>query len=260
MFGGNTTCVELVLNDNTLVIFDAGTGIKNLGQKIIKNGSPKEIHLFFTHSHWDHVQGFPLFLPAYSDDVKIHIYCCEPILDQLKNALSMQMDDRFFPVNFDQLKATILFHKIVNNDFELKNATFSFIRNNHPGKAFGFKVIEASKKIVFITDNELSANGKSITHWQEFREFCKDVDLLIHDAHYFSDEIIKTAGWGHSSYQQAFNLGIEANVKHLIFFHHEPDRTDDQILSILNEYQKKLKKDKLIMKLDAAIEGSKYRV
>ena len=126
--------------------------------------------------------------------------------------------------------------------------------------AFGFKVVEASKKIVFITDNELSANGKSNTPWREFVNFCKNADILIHDAHYFSDEIIKTAGWGHSSYQQAFNLGVEANVKHLIFFHHEPDRTDVQILSILDQFQKKIKKDKLTMKLDAAIEGSKYRV
>jgi len=259
-YGGNTTCVELSLIDNTMVVFDSGTGIKNLGQKIIKNGSPKEIHLFFTHSHWDHVQGFPLFLPAYSGDVNIQIYCCEPILDQLKNALTIQMDDRFFPVKFEQLGASIVFHKIIENDFQLNNATFSYIRNNHPGMAFGFKVVEASKKMVFITDNELSANGKSITPWKEFVEFSKDADLLIHDAHYISDEIIKTEGWGHSSYQQAFNLGVEANVKHLIFFHHEPDRTDDQIFSILKRYQKKIEKEKLTMKLDAAIEGSKYRV
>ena len=84
--------------------------------------------------------------------------------------------------------------------------------------------------------------------------------MLIHDAHYLPDEMIETAGWGHSSYQQALNLGIEANVKHLIFFHHEPDRTDDQIESILKDYQTKLKKIKLPMKLDAAIEGSKYIV
>lgn len=259
-YGGNTTCVEVSLNDNTMVIFDSGTGIKNLGQKIIKNGGPKEIHLFFTHSHWDHVQGFPLFLPAYSDDVTIHIYCCEPILDQLKKALTIQMDDRFFPVRFDQLDATIVFHKVVENDFLLNNATFSYIRNNHPGMAFGFKAIQDSKKIVFITDNELAANGMSITPWNEFVEFCKDADLLIHDAHYFSDEIIKTEGWGHSSCQQAFNLGVEANVKQLVFFHHEPDRSDEQIISMLKKYQKKIKKDKLVMKLDAAIEGSKYSV
>jgi len=259
-YGGNTTCVELILNDNTMVIFDSGTGIKNLGQKIIKNGSPKEMHLFFTHSHWDHVQGFPLFLPAYSDDVTIHIHCCELILDQLKNALTIQMDDRFFPVRFDQLDATIVFHKIVENDFMLNNATISYIKNNHPGTAFGFKVAEAEKKIVFITDNELFSNGKSVTPWKEFVEFSRDADILIHDAHYFSEEIIKTEGWGHSTYQQAFNLGVEANVKQLIFFHHEPDRTDNQIHTIVNQYNEKLRKNNLSMKLDAAIEGSKYRV
>ena len=260
-YGGNTTCVELILNDNTLVIFDAGTGIKNLGQKIIKNGNPKKMRIFFTHSHWDHIQGFPLFTPAYYDDMEIQIYACEPIANYLKDILTQQMDSRFFPVKFDELKAKIIFKKITKKNFQLNDATVSYIKNNHPGTAFGFKVMEADKKIVFITDNELYANGgNSVTHWYEFVDFCKDADLLIHDAHYLPDEMIETAGWGHSSYQQALNLGIEANVKHLIFFHHEPDRTDDQIESILKDYQTKLKKIKLPMKLDAAIEGSKYIV
>ena len=170
------------------------------------------------------------------------------------------MDTKFFPVEFDQLKAKITFHKIDNNDFKLNNSTFSYIRNNHPGSAIGFKVVEADKKMVFITDNELSANGKSVTLWNEFVDFCSDADLLIHDAHYLSNEMSDTVGWGHSSYQQTFNLGIEANVKHLIFFHHEPDRSDDQIQSILKIFRNRLKKINSSMKLDAAIEGTKYTI
>lgn len=258
-YGGNTTCVELVLKDGTLAIFDAGTGIKKLGQNIIKNHKSNVIHLFFTHTHWDHIQGFPLFSPAYAD-FKIRIYSCPPTFNYIKQILTDQMDSRYFPVKFEQLKANISFQEIVAQNNQLSNGTFSFITNNHPGNAHGFRIIEDGKRVVFITDNELLPEEKSKTSWVEFVDFCKDADLLIHDAHYLQQEMAKTAGFGHSSYEQVFNLGIEANVKHLLFFHHEPDRTDKQIESIVQNYRIKISKMKLNMKLDAATEGLNYIV
>jgi len=260
-YGGNTTCLELILNDGTFIIFDAGTGIRKLGDSIIQHRKNGAIHLFLTHSHWDHIQGFPFFLPAYSDNVQIKIFGCPLAFNKLKEILSSQMESSYFPVNFNQLKANIAFHEVQQFEQWVKNARFSFIRNNHPGAAYGFRVNEADKMIVFITDNELLPSDKPVnTSWDEFVEFCRNADILVHDAQYLQDEMIETTGFGHSSYEQVFRLGLEANVKHLIFFHHEPDRSDDEIEMILEKFRKERDNLKISMKLDAATEGLSYTI
>ena len=258
-YGGNTTCVELILDDGTMIIFDAGTGIRKLGDKIIQNSSNGAINLFLTHSHWDHIQGFPFFLPAYSDKVHINILGCPPVFDKLKEILTNQMESSYFPVNFNQLKAKIVFQEIARDEHWIKNARFSFIRNNHPGVAYGFKVSQQGKSIIFITDNELHQSKKiAHTSWDQFIKFCQNTDILIHDAHYLREEMVDTVGFGHSSYEDAFNLGVAANAKHLIFFHHNPDRKDADIEKILTSYRKKRDNLKIAMKLDAAKEGLSY--
>ncbi len=258
-YGGNTTCIELKLDDNTLVIFDAGTGIRKLGNKIIQDHSDGTIHLFLTHSHWDHIQGFPFFVPAYSDNVQIKIFGCTPAFDKLKAILTNQMESGYFPVNFKELRANISFQEISKKEHWIQNACFTFIRNNHPGIAYGFKVNQNGKAIIFITDNELLPTiNSSYTSMQQFIDFCRDGDVLIHDAHFLPEEMIVTAGYGHSSYEDAFKLGVEANVKHLVFFHHDPDRKDDEIEAIIRRYREKRDNLKISMKLDAAREGLSY--
>ena len=222
-YGGNTTCLELLLDDGTLLIFDAGTGIKKLGQHLIKTNSQNIIHLFFTHSHWDHIHGFPLFKPAYSENYEINIYSSSIILKKLKETLNGQMDFNYFPVKFAQLKAKINFVTIKEQNFQLNSATISYIKNNHPGCSYGFKVTEGGKTVIFITDNELIPRSNKNSNWDDYVAFCRDADLLIHDAHYLPTELVKTEGYGHSSYDQAIDLAIEARAKHLIFFHHDPD-------------------------------------
>ncbi len=258
-FGGNTTCVELALDDNTLVIFDAGTGIRKLGNKIIHNNSNGTINLFLSHSHWDHIQGFPFFMPAYSENAQIKIFGCKPAFNKLKDILTNQMESSYFPVNFKELKAKIAFQEVSQNEHQLKNAQFFFIRNNHPGIAYGFKVKQNNKSAIFITDNELlPKKNSSHTSLEEFIEFCRDSDVLIHDAHYLPEEMAETAGYGHSSYEDAFRLGVEAKVKQLVFFHHDPDRKDEEIEAIVKHYREKRDNLKISMKLDAAREGLSY--
>ena len=258
-YGGNTTCVELTLEDNTIIIFDAGTGIRKLGNNIVQNNSNGTIHLFLTHSHWDHIQGFPFFVPAYSENVQIKILGCTPAFDKLKEILTNQMESSYFPVNFNELKAKITFQEIAEKEYWIKNARFTFIRNNHPGVAYGFKVNQNGKTVIFITDNELLSPRKFLnTSLDQFVDFCRDSDLLIHDAHYLLEEMVETAGYGHSSYEDAFELALKANVKHLIFFHHDPDRKDEEIEAVVNRYRKKRDNLKVSMKLDAAREGLSY--
>jgi len=258
-YGGNTTCVELMLDDGTMVVFDAGTGIRQLGNKIIQNHSNGTIHLFMTHSHWDHIQGFPFFLPAYSEDVEIKIFGCRPAFEKLKEIMSNQMESSYFPVKFSQLRAKIEFQEIARQEHWIHDAQFSFIRNNHPGAAYGFKVRQNNKVLVFITDNELFPTRNSAnTSWQQFVDFCRDADLLIHDAHYLQEEMVATAGYGHSSYEDAFQLGKNASVKKLVFFHHDPDRKDEEIEAIVKQYRTKRDKLRINMKLDAAREGLSY--
>lgn len=260
-FGGNTTCVELILDDKSVVVFDAGTGIRKLGNSIIQNGLNGVIHLFLTHSHWDHIQGFPFFLPAYNERVKIKIFGCPPAYNKLREILTNQMESSYFPINFHDLKATISFQEIDEIEHRIGNAKLFFIRNNHPGAAYGFKVVDQNKSIVFITDNELSNNKNCLyTTRNEFIEFCQGADILVHDAQYLEEEMVETTGFGHSSYEQAFSLGVAAKVKHLIFFHHEPDRSDIDIEAILAKYQRKRDQLKISMKLDAAQEGLSYEV
>ena len=259
-YGGNTTCLEVELNDGTLIIIDAGTGIKKLGQHIVSNSRVGKINIFFTHSHWDHIQGFPLFAPAYLEEYDIEIFGCEPVFHNVQEILTNQMDARYFPVRFSNLKAKINFHEIRQEKLVLGDAVIDCIKNNHPGGANGFKITENGKTLVFITDNELHAPENSGSSWQEFVDFCRGADMLIHDSHYRADELENVTGWGHSSFEQAFELAIAARAKELLFFHHDPDRTDDEIDEIVKGFRKTIKKMGLDMKLDAAIEGTKYRI
>ncbi len=260
-YGGNTTCVELLLSDSTRIIFDAGTGIRKLGNELIKNRSNGTINLFLTHSHWDHIQGFPFFYPAYLEQTQIKIFSCAPAFNKLKEILTNQMESSYFPVNFNELKARIQFQEITESAYSIKDAQFSFIRNNHPGIAYGFKVKEHDKTLAFITDNELHASKPTlITPAEQFVDFCLDCDLLIHDAHYLPEEMARTAGYGHSCYDDAFELAIQSNVKHLVFFHHDPDRNDADIEAILTHYRNRIIDMGIDLKLDAAQEGLSFTI
>ncbi|MBN2013380.1 MBL fold metallo-hydrolase [candidate division KSB1 bacterium] len=254
-YGGNTTCVELLLNDGTLILFDAGTGIRNFGAEYLKQNGNHQINLFLTHSHWDHIQGFPFFKPAYKDDVNINIYGCPPTYNKLHDILTNQMESRYFPVNFDELKSKIKFMPINEGSHPIGSATFSFIENNHPGTAYGFKVMEDRKHIIFITDNELTPPRDRATKWEQFVEFCSAADILVHDAQYLEDELKNNSGFGHSSYEQTVELGLEAGVKQLLFFHHNPGRTDNEIDVIVDTMQKKLEGRRTNMTISAAREG-----
>jgi len=254
-YGGNTACVEIILSDSTKLIMDAGTGIRKLGDKLTLENQTKPINLFLTHAHWDHIQGFPFFHPAHLKDFTIKFYGSAPYFSRLWDILRKQMESEYFPVNFDALSAKLEFNVVTKSQIQVGPALVTYSLLNHPGGCTAFKITEQDKSLIFMTDNELSAPHPTISK-EQLTEFCRNTDLLIHDAQFTPRELAQKPGWGHSSYTEALQLAIDAQAKTLALFHHDPDRSDQQVDDILKDCQLKLEKEKCPLKVLAAAEGA----
>ncbi len=244
-FGGNTTCIYvdfLRKKENKIIaIFDAGTGIRKLGKEIMAGEVPdaKFILLAFTHFHWDHIQGLPFFDPAYLRNKGIVIFSPHQEMndDDLRQIFEMQMQKEYFPVQLNNMGAELKFStaeeylSCLNIDQEVN---FSYQLHNHPGGAFSYRLDAEGCSIVICTDLE---HGASID--PKVVDFCKNADLLIHDAQYTDEELKSHRGWGHSSYSQAIETAKLANVKRLVFTHHDPDHDDDFLAKTEAECQLK---------------------
>lgn len=225
--GGNTPCVE-IKTDNTELIFDAGTGIRLLGKS---NNQPEDKHynIFFSHLHWDHIQGLPFFDPAYEKDVKIDIYYPENICEDF---LRNQMTRPYYPVTFDSFTKNINFHNISNNnDIKIGDTIINFCKMNHPGGSYSYSIVSNGKKVVYATDVELRQKDFSLA--QENSKVFKDADCIILDSQYTVEEAYKKENWGHSAFCYAVDFAIHWNIKKLFLFHHEPNYDDKKINSIL---------------------------
>jgi phosphoribosyl 1,2-cyclic phosphodiesterase len=227
-YGGNTSCVSITLNDKVLIL-DAGTGIRNLGSELIKMPE-KEIFILLSHSHWDHIQGFPFFKPIYQPERSVFMF---PTLLKKNIALSSlveQMDGAHFPITPDQVPSN--FNFVTDNPLDfLKNHGFDIepVQLNHPGGAIGFKIKINDKVICYFTDNEINPPYPKTIELETLIDKCKNADILIHDAQYINEDLPLKHGWGHSLINQVSELGHNANVKNVIYFHHEPERTDNEI-------------------------------
>lgn len=235
-YGGNTTCVYIETNSGESIIVDAGTGIRELGIYLMEHRK-NNLHLVFTHYHWDHIQGFPFFAPAYSQNTSINVYGPENEV-VAKKALSYQMHIPFFPtIKLTDLPANLIFKKIKNR-FKIGTITVQIIHNNHPNYTLGLKFIENKKSAVFLTDNELFSPFPNTTY-KKFTKFVKDADILIHDAQYIDENYKSKLGWGHSTYSQVMQLAMDGGVKRVIFTHHDPSSSDEFINNILRDLRMK---------------------
>lgn len=237
-YGGNTTCIKVHReNANRIAIIDAGTGIRNLGKEFINTGlSQNIINIFFSHFHWDHIQGFPFFAPAYNRDQKIGILATGRFgkINNLKEIFSMQMQKEYFPVNLEMMGAQFEFITYGAEE-TLYGAILKTVPQHHlsPGGSYGFGVEDEGVKLVVCTDVEhLDGIDTTIVN------LAKNADLLIHDGQYTPDEYKKFKGWGHSSYEHAIEVALMANVKRLIITHHDPDHNDDFLDAMEHECQK----------------------
>ena len=240
-FGGNTPCVEITERDNQLIL-DCGSGIRALGKDMMKRGFPsgKRIDILQTHTHWDHIMGFPFFTPAYTKDVEIHIHGIHPNLSQ---RFEGQMDLIHFPITMDEMKSTILFHQM-SPDEEHEIGPFKIANKalHHPGGSYAYRISSGGKSIVFATDGEyINLNEE----FETYIEFYKNTDVLIFDAMYATlEKTIEKENYGHSTPVIGINIALTSNVKTLFLFHHDPESNDSHILETFEQARKYLESEK----------------
>lgn len=265
-YGGNTPCVSITHQD-AMIILDAGTGIRNLGLELLReaNGesAPLTLHLFLSHTHWDHIQGLPFFEPAYRENTRLTIYGSSKKEKFLASVLKGQMDYEYFPVSMSALTADIHIQEMGKEktrlgafEIELEEQIY------HPAGSvrYGFNV--HGKRIVFATDVELDLifdegkkRGEEKRHADQFLEFIHGADLLIADGQFTEEEYPARIGWGHSSIPVILKAALKAEVKQLAIFHHDPRHSDKFLDEIWVKYRTRFHVEDRGMDLFWAREG-----
>ena len=226
-YGGNTPCVSLHLQDSRILVLDAGTGIRALGKELARETT--EVFVLLSHAHWDHIQGFPFFQPLYQPDRTISIVP-SPHTHSLWCSVIEQMDGVHFPIMADDLPSNTQWITTGSMDFLWEHEFgIAQIATNHPGGGSGYRIEQDGRSVVYLTDNELDPPYDKATDIEAFIHFCQQADVLIHDAQYLESDMPHKHGWGHSLVSQACALAAAAEVKHLILFHHDPERTDAEL-------------------------------
>jgi phosphoribosyl 1,2-cyclic phosphodiesterase len=265
--GGESTCIEVTTEEGQVIVIDAGSGIRKLGQKLLKDASVSTINLLLTHSHWDHLSGFPFFQPAYFSRFTISLCGGAEPQESVLNYLRHQMDPPYFPVDFKFLKAKFesgCCCNIKNCEKGMRSAGCSIecesIPLNHPDGGYGFKLSGAAGSFVFLTDNEIRYSHKGGLPRDKYVKFCSHASLLFHDAQYSETEYEKTRGWGHSTFQDALDLAIDSGVKRLGLFHHDPDRSDEELDRQVGWCQDYIQKKGSKLECIACAEGMEFIV
>ena len=235
-YGGNTSCIEMRLGSHRIV-FDAGTGVRALGQTFLRD-NVSEIKLLLTHTHWDHINGFPFFLPAYDPRRTIAIRAGHlGSRGTIRDVLSQQMDLPMFPVPIEAMKAELRFEDFTAGDsFELyPGVLVKTAPLNHPNGATGYRIEYGGCSACYITDTEhVPANGLD----QKILDLIAGSDLMIYDCTYTEEEWITKIGWGHSTWNEGMRLAREAGVKRLAISHHDPDHDDTFMDKVKYEAEK----------------------
>ena len=253
-YGGNTACVHIELDDGSDIIIDAGTGIRELGQKLIaKDG---DIHLLLTHNHWDHIQGFTFFAPIYQPQRNIFITPGQTTLAEHDNILK-QMSGSYFPVPFSALQSNITLIPQPDDklQWQIGQACIQRQKINHPGGGSAYSVSADGSKVVYITDNELYPPYKKNTDFLNWVEFARDADLVIHDAQYMLADMPGKSGWGHSVAEEAVKLSMACRAKRLALYSHDHMRTDDNVAAVEAQCQELVGIAEADLTLFAAAEG-----
>jgi len=238
-YGGNTTCVEVRLGDGSRIVIDAGSGIRNLGLEMARGG-PRLIHLLLTHAHWDHLQGFPFFLPAYQKGFTLQVWGGPRSAATLRSHLRQQLTPPVFPVKFSELGARFRFPARPTGEIRIGEVLVQAIPLAHPDGGYGFKFSEAGRAFVFLTDNELGFRHPGGLSPAAYAELCRGADLVLHDAQYTPEEYRRTRGWGHSVFPAVVELCRAAAPKRFGLIHHDPQHTDPQLDRHVRDFRRAL--------------------
>ena len=232
LFGGDTSCVEVRTANNKILVFDMGSGIRNLGKQILQDpNGPKEINIFLSHFHFDHIMGFLVFPLLFNKSYTVNIYGYNKSTST-KNFTDKILDPTFWPVGLDILQAKINFIDLSGEPVRIDDDTCIAYKNHpHPGSATSFKVTTNGFNILYTTDCEHPKNHFN----KNVESLAKDADILIHDSHFTKNDLINHQGWGHSSWETTVNLAKKNNVNKAVLYHYNPLYNDEQLLEIENK-------------------------
>lgn len=265
-YGGNTSCVE-VRADGEIIILDAGTGIRPLGLALAAEfgAQPMNLTVLISHTHWDHIQGFPFFLPAYNAANKIRILGYEGAREGLAAAFAGQMETPYFPIGFDRMPGHITVGELKHPHFSIGAIKVRACFLNHPGICAGYRLFTGAGSIAYVPDNEPCGPRVAALHREpetkkpgrknELAEFLNGADVLIMDAQYDEAEYEEHAGWGHGCVRHAVELALKANVKKVFLFHHDPDHDDARVGALLARARNLIAEKGAPLVVEAAREG-----
>ena len=264
-FGGNTSCVEIQTDDGTRLVIDCGTGARELGAHLLaQNINPLAVHLLISHTHWDHIQGFPFFGPAYVPGCAIDVYSPPGLEGTLEASLSGQMQYTYFPVRLGDLRARIDFHELSEGGFHAGSAYVQAQYLNHTAPALGYRVTVGGVTVVYATDHEpfwwplVRGRGPwNPTHPGDARHvaFLEGADIVIHDSQYVDLEYPTKRGWGHSTVEYVTEVATLAGVRQMVLFHHDPTHDDRLVASITRAASRRVATQGTGMEVIAAAEG-----
>jgi len=236
-FGGNTSCIEVRTDNNEILIFDGGTGIRLLGKELEQEfaGKPIRAHIFFSHFHLDHIQGVPFFRPLYNPKNHFTFYFAgRRDANLVMDALAGMMANPYFPVDMSKLPCSREYIDLVEGTFAVADTKILVLPLNHPQGCVGYRIMQNNKVIAYCTDVEQGADWSD----KNLKILARDADFFIVDSQYTPEELPDHVGWGHSSWKQAVQTAIEVGVKRVALYHHDPYHEDSMVEEILANAQK----------------------
>jgi phosphoribosyl 1,2-cyclic phosphodiesterase len=226
-YGGNTSCVEVVVDGEPAIVLDAGTGIRALGTDLLRRGT-RHIHLFLTHLHLDHLEGLRFFAPLWDEKVTLEVWGPRSPVESLRDRILRSFSPPLFPLDFRDVPATVAFHDLPGEPWRSDGVSLSADLVLHPGPTLGFRVDTGGSSLAYLPDHEpalAGIEGRSLD-WISGAELARGADLVLHDTQYTEDEYGTKIGWGHSSVADAVAFCRTVGARQLVLFHHEPEHPD----------------------------------
>jgi CheY-like chemotaxis protein/phosphoribosyl 1,2-cyclic phosphodiesterase len=261
-YGGNTSCVSLSFPSGSLFVLDAGTGIKELGDELMRGAERVDAKIFISHPHWDHINGFPFFAPLYAPGNNLEIFGPSHGNQTISQLLTAQMEGAHSPITTREFAGQVAFTDLSEGSYEVDGVEVRAMLMSHPGTCLGYRMELGDRSFCYITDNELflpSSPYYSEHYVERLTAFIEGCDVLVTDAAYTDDGYLAKVGWGHSCVSQVAGLAHAANVKNLCLFHHDPDQNDEDIDAKLASVEKHLDDLGSSTKCTAPAEGDLIR-